>query len=225
MAAIGFALICSGCDRTPADGGRTGDQMESGQSNKAESSDTVKRFLGLVSRNQVEIRRSFREIESNWQPHYAAMLLEATRVSRNQDVFRQAIWLLEKKTGKKVGTRIPDWEKWIWNQGGDIHPEYAVLKSELYSRVDPRFAEYFQQTDHALIRLDEIVWGGVRRDGIPPLKNPKMISAKQATYLGDSDVVFGVVLNGDARCYPKRVLAWHEMFKDTIGGESVCGVY
>ena len=57
------------------------------------------------------------------------------------------------------------------------------------------------------------------------MKNPKMLAAGDAKYLGDSDVVFGVELNGDARCYPKRILAWHEMFKDTIGGESVCGVY
>ena len=63
------------------------------------------------------------------------------------------------------------------------------------------------------------------RDGIPPLKNPKMLSVAEAKYLGDNDVVFGIKLNGDARCYPKRILAWHEMFKDTIGGESVCGVY
>ena len=52
-----------------------------------------------------------------------------------------------------------------------------------------------------------------------------MVSAVEAAWLDDTNVVFGVILNGDARCYPKRILAWHEMFKDTIGGESVCGVY
>ena len=81
------------------------------------------------------------------------------------------------------------------------------------------------ETDDAKIQLNEIRWGGVRRDGIPPLNNPKMLTAAEATYLADSDVVFGIELNGDARAYPKRILAWHEMFKDTIGGESVCGVY
>ena len=52
-----------------------------------------------------------------------------------------------------------------------------------------------------------------------------MLPANDAHYLADTDVVFGIELNGDARAYPKRILAWHEMFKDTIGGESVCGVY
>lgn len=77
----------------------------------------------------------------------------------------------------------------------------------------------------ATIRLDEIRWGGVARDGIPPLKNPKMLEAPEATYLADGDVVFGIEINGDARAYPKRIMAWHEMVKDIVGGESVNGVY
>jgi hypothetical protein len=75
------------------------------------------------------------------------------------------------------------------------------------------------------IRLDEVIWGGVVQDGIPPLRNPDMIAAAQATYLADEHVVFGLAVNGDARAYPKRILAWHEMFTDTIGGVPVAGVY
>ncbi|NET38537.1 MAG: DUF3179 domain-containing protein, partial [Cyanothece sp. SIO1E1] len=29
--------------------------------------------------------------------------------------------------------------------------------------------------------------------------------------------VFGIAVNGDVRAYPKRILAWHEMFVDTVG--------
>src|SRR6266851_4811865 len=52
-----------------------------------------------------------------------------------------------------------------------------------------------------------------------------MISAKEANYLADDNVVYGLVVNGDTRAYPKRILAWHEMFTDTIGGVPVAGVY
>jgi len=52
-----------------------------------------------------------------------------------------------------------------------------------------------------------------------------MLRADQADYLGDDDVVFGIEINGDARAYPKRILAWHEMFTDTIGGVDIAGVY
>ncbi len=91
--------------------------------------------------------------------------------------------------------------------------------------IDPRFRAYFDNNPKTSIRLDEIRWGGVRRDGIPPLKNPKMISAVEATYLGDQDIIFGVALDGDVRAYPKRILAWHEMFKDRIAGREINGVY
>jgi len=68
-------------------------------------------------------------------------------------------------------------------------------------------------------------WGGVRQDGIPPLRQPKMIDAKDATYLEDDNIIFGIEVNGDVRAYPKRILAWHEMFVDSVGGTNFAGVY
>jgi len=52
-----------------------------------------------------------------------------------------------------------------------------------------------------------------------------MISIKAADYLDDDNIVFGIEINGDARAYPKRILAWHEMFTDNIGGVEIAGVY
>ena len=52
-----------------------------------------------------------------------------------------------------------------------------------------------------------------------------MITADKASYLEDDNVVFGVEINGDARAYPNRILAWHEMFVDKIGGVHYAGVY
>ena len=73
--------------------------------------------------------------------------------------------------------------------------------------------------------MDEIRWGGVRQDGIPPLRDPEMITPTEADYLEEDNIVFGIEINGDARAYPKRILAWHEMFTDTIGGVPIAGVY
>jgi hypothetical protein len=44
------------------------------------------------------------------------------------------------------------------------HPDFAELKAALYSQLDPRFREYFENHPKAIIRLDEIRWGGVRRE-------------------------------------------------------------
>ena len=68
------------------------------------------------------------------------------------------------------------------------------------------------------IRLEEIVWGGVRKDGIPDLTNPPVTSAEQATYLDSADRVFGVSINGEHRAYPLRILNAHEMANDVVGG-------
>lgn len=84
---------------------------------------------------------------------------------------------------------------------------------------------YFSNNRESLIRLDEIRWGGVLQDGIPPLRQPNMILADDADYLADDNIVFGIEINGDARAYPKRILAWHEMFIDEIGGTEFAGVY
>jgi len=43
--------------------------------------------------------------------------------------------------------------------------------------------------------------------------------------LRDGNIVFGVVVNGEPRAYPKRVLAWHEMAVDKLGGTEITVVY
>ncbi len=182
------------------------------------------RFLEMLSGDVGQFNRSLDEVRHNWDFSSVPILLEIGRFLP-VDQRSQIIGLLASKTGQQFGFDFDKWLQWSWKQNYDPHPQYATFKSALYRKIDPRFAEYFAHTSNAQIRLDEIRWGGVRRDGIPPLKNPEMIAANSATYLSDSDVVFGIELNGDARAYPKRILAWHEMFKDTIGGESVNGVY
>ncbi len=166
------------------------------------------------------------KIEDNWKPGYATMLFEATRMMKNRSHGEQLMALLEKKT--RINTPFGEFNPWlsyIFSEQAETPPYYAAFKAFVYEKQDETLAEYFHDSPATKIRLDEIVWGGVIRDGIPPLKNPEMISAKEATYLDDADVIFGISINGDHRAYPKRILAWHEMFKDTIGGQSVCGVY
>ena len=136
------------------------------------------------------------------------------------------IELLEEKTKQKFGSDIHAWYSWMWNNDQNISPGYANFKAKLYKNIDGKFEKYFKdRQQQAEIRFDEIRWGGVAQDGIPPLRNPKMILAKDADYLDPDNIVFGVEINGDARAYPKRILAWHEMFVDEVGGVDIAGVY
>ena len=162
-------------------------------------------------------------MRAGWDPGHAAMLLEVAQFSPHRDALLRA---LDALTGQSFGGDHDTAYQWVWAHSAPSHPEYARFKGLLYGAIDPRFERYFDDADRtARIRLDEIRWGGVKRDGIPPLRDPKMIPAAEASYLAPGDVVFGIEIEGDARAYPKRILAWHEMFKDEIGGIPVNGVY
>lgn len=76
------------------------------------------------------------------------------------------------------------------------------------------------------IPLNEILSGGPAKDGIPSIDNPKFISIKEASdFLVDSDVGLGLVINGEARFYPYKILVWHEIVNDKIGEKSVLVTY
>lgn len=164
-------------------------------------------------------------LQSNWKPELIPMLLDAVTLTRNPDALRGLFGLLQAKTGQAYGYDLQAWYQWLWNQPVAEHPRYDEFKATYYSAIDSRFSEYFGSDRPRTIRLDEVRWGGVRQDGIPPLRGPKMIAAAEATYLEDDNIVFGIAVNGDVRAYPKRILAWHEMFVDTVGGVPVTGVY
>jgi hypothetical protein len=138
---------------------------------------------------------------------------------------RRLISFLRKQTGQRFGDDLRAWRRWIWSGPYDPHPDYAAFKAAVYGRVDPRMSAFFRPGVASAIRLDEVDWGGVAVNGIPPLDHPRIAAAAAAGWLKDSHVVFGIVVNGEARAYPKRVLAWHEMARDRLGGLELTIVY
>ncbi|MEM9012952.1 MAG: DUF3179 domain-containing protein [Pseudomonadota bacterium] len=126
-----------------------------------------------------------------------------------------------------------DWFQWmLWQQAhAEVvpHPSYVELKRTVYRAIDPNFEIFLRpehlQPERMRIRLEEITWGGVRKDGIPSLDNPELLAAADASYLRDDDLVFGVSINGDARAYPLRIMGWHEMFNEVIGDVPVALAY
>jgi Protein of unknown function (DUF3179) len=208
----------------------------------------VATFAGMMDSNTQRSQSSLAQVIAGWQPSYTPMFLEMFGFKPNNYTESLALVHLMKATGLQTRDLNAIYE-WVWAQDLPLHPDYAEFKAQLHETIDPRFREYFEKRPKTSIRLDEIRWGGVRRDGIPPLKNPAMISAQAATYLADSDIVFGVALpnpvapgrsaktdgsakttasitaTSDVRAYPKRILAWHEMFKDRIAGREINGVY
>jgi hypothetical protein len=79
--------------------------------------------------------------------------------------------------------------------------------------------------EKASVDFSEIVSGGPGKDGIPSIDAPKFIPAGDETSLGKDEPVIGLALNGDARAYPLRILIWHEIVNDTVGGVPVTVTY
>jgi hypothetical protein len=183
------------------------------------------RFVSLLFTEGQALEKNIQYLTINWQPGFESMAVEVIRLARRDDVIRPLYSLLRKHTGNNFKDTLNGWYQWLWNRPEKKYLHYAQFKSLLNRLIDKRFADYFDDSRATTIRLDEIVWGGVKQDGIPPLRQPKMISIDEATYLADDNVVFGIKINGDARAYPKRLLAWHEMFIDEIGGTEFAGVY
>ncbi|MEZ5535779.1 MAG: DUF3179 domain-containing protein [Thiolinea sp.] len=195
--------------------------------NAATNSDaaTADQLLALLSNDHEQQQATLDLLQDNWHPGFVPMILELYHVGNNPRITRQLMNIMREKTGQTFGNNLDEWYRWLWRQPENRHPAYAEFKARLYALIDPRFEHYFAGIETADIRLDEVRWGGVMQDGIPPLRSPKMIPVTQADYLADDNIVFGVAVNGDVRAYPQRILAWHEMFTDTIGGAEYAGVY
>ncbi|MEL7255569.1 MAG: DUF3179 domain-containing (seleno)protein [Pseudomonadota bacterium] len=109
-------------------------------------------------------------------------------------------------------------------------PGYLAVKRSIFTTVLPDWEPLFVEGD---IDWRHVSWGGVPMDGrpfgqtdstcncIPAADNPAVSTAEEATWLKDSDVVFGIVVNGEARAYPRRIMEVREMVNDTLGGRDL----
>lgn len=113
-----------------------------------------------------------------------------------------------------------EFERW-WSAHPQAPEEFIAWKVQLYRNLVPSFEEFLYPDVTHTIPLETVVWGGVPKDGIPALNNPEIVSAVEASYLDDEEMIFGVLLNGETRAYPLRFLDWHELVNDEVGGEPV----
>ncbi len=184
-------------------------------------------FLDFFTSRNVQVHKeALKHIENNWTDSFEILTIESLYFLKNPNTAGSLLNILQKKTKKYYRYDFNLWYEYLWNKVPTYTPSYYTFKAVLHKGIDSRFDRYFlDREQQSAIRLDEVRWGGVMQDGIPPLRNPKMIPVEQARYLNDDDIIFGISVNGDTRAYPKRILAWHEMFTDSVGGIPLAGVY
>jgi hypothetical protein len=96
-----------------------------------------------------------------------------------------------------------------------------------YANPEVWRGEGWSKTDFTkrLIEWDEIASGGPPKDGIPAIDSPRFGSIDQERSIDAKEAVIGLAINGDARAYPIRILMWHEIVNDTVGGVPVVVTY
>ncbi|HLB55460.1 MAG TPA: DUF3179 domain-containing protein, partial [Gemmatimonadales bacterium] len=183
----------------------------------------------LRGRNREAGERALAMVLEANDPRFISVLIEilrATEIGMPTGIdYASAVSALESLSGEAFGGDWPAWIEWYGNTDLVPPPGFTGWKGELLSFLDPQFAEFLASDAPSRIRVEEIVWGGVAVDGIPALDQAEMISTEQASYLLPEEPVFGIALNGDARAYPLRILDWHEMANDVVGGVPVSLAY
>ena len=103
---------------------------------------------------------------------------------RSNDMIGQA---LRELTGQDYASE--DWDAWMdWvGQNSDLYEppsEYATWKAESTPPSTREWRSSFVlPKEFSRIDLTEVVWGGVRTDGIPDLRSPRVLTPDEADYM------------------------------------------
>jgi hypothetical protein len=110
------------------------------------------------------------------------------------------------------------------------YPGYLDAKRAIFTGFIPGWERIFVEGD---IDWRMVSWGGVLIDdrpydttddpatASPPPTTRRSRPPAEATWLEDDDIVFGIVVNGEARAYPRRIMEVREMVNDTLGGRDL----
>ena len=148
---------------------------------------------------------------------------------------------LESAASKLTGLKFPPIR--LWNpltnalMAWDIPapPGYLSIKRNIFLPLEPAWAPLM--SDNSVLDWRIVSWGGVHIDAqpynqtdgfcncIPAADNPTTQAAATATWLDPDDIVFGVVINGEARAYPRQIMEVREMVNDTLGGRDFAMPY
>jgi hypothetical protein len=183
-------------------------------------------FGGYGSIDENAVRAAGR----NGHPGLVPVLVEAAGRTFEPDLALEIAKSLESITGASVGGDFVlsgPWFSWMSEQ----EPPQVMLagfdewKGELLATIDPSFRNFLHKGVESRIPLWTVEWGGVVRDGIPPLEFPPTVDGSSVDFLNLSEPVFGVEINGESRAYPHRIMGWHELANDRLGGELITFVF
>ena len=181
--------------------------------------------------------RAVRRLGESGDARVAWLLADVLRFTLTGDSFSDA---LAAALTELIGMALEEEPRWVaatnqlltWDLPAP--PGYVRWKRVPFERTEPAWAAFFDDPDAGFdYRL--LSWGGVliddrsieeaRRGGfclcIPALDHPAVTDAAGADWLSDDATVFGIVVSGEARAYPRNMMEVHELVNDEIGGRIV----
>ena len=207
---VALALAC-GSDSHRLDAGKPLPDAEARQA-----------LAGLTAENAADREAALQRIEAAPDRRFVAPLIELVRTTQlgitPQSGYNRRVVVLEHLTRQALGGDWFGWAQWQSNHPLPVPPGFASWKGKIFATLDPHFAKWLRDDQPARLRVQEIDWGGVRVDGIPPLDQPRHVSADEADFMDPAEPVVGLAFGGEARAYPLRILDWHELVNDRLGG-------
>lgn len=165
-------------------------------------------------------------------PRIAWLIADLMRFATDKEVVLELTW----SASKLLGIEAPYLNHWgtitdhliAWDIPAP--PDYLRVKRAIFTTFVPAWKKLMVDGD---IDWRHVSWGGVQIDNrafgdtfkpcncIPAADNPEVKPAKEATWLKDDDIVFGIGINGEYRAYPRRIMEVREMVNDTLGGRNL----
>jgi len=195
-------------------------------------------FAGLemeaLPRNEVRKIGASRDARAAW------ILSDLLRFEPRSELVTVLVRAFEQLTGARLSAEERTPER-AWKAVTDhliawelpAPPGYVDYKARLFLLVEPRWAPFFRDRK-AVVDWRFVSWGGVliddrprgdpgpcERGCIPALDDPAVTGAAGGSWYSDDGVVFGVVVNGQARAYPRNIMEVHELVNDTLGGRRI----
>jgi len=128
---------------------------------------------------------------------------------------------LETISGERFATTT-GWYSWMTTESPELPEGYAEWKGRLLAVIDPSLPELIPEEPVGDgPGPEDLVWSLLRADAIPPLVDPPNVHRVEELYLNDSDIVYGVEVDGVQRAYPDRIIGWHGSVADNVNGVQI----
>ena len=181
-----------------------------------------------------------RRIGESGDPRVAWLISDLLRFLQGGEIGQVLVDAFEELTGATID------DEFAWGSvtnhliAWDVPapPDYVKWKRIPFEIIEPEWTPFFDDPD-ATFDYRHLSWGGVLIDNrpitpihapcprgcIPAMTEPPTTNAAGGSWYPDDGTVFGVVVNGEARAYPKNMMEVHEMVNDEIGGRRVAIPY